>query len=159
MVEKDGIYGVINHDETVVIPFVYDDYLVLMEDFIYASIKEKQGLIDYKNKVLIPFEYDNLFVCSNERIIAKQNGKYGFINFNNERTSDFVFDNLIKEKWYENFLACKGKKWGIVDEKFNTVVDFIYDKWCITNDSITLTNEEGAELVITKDTENGSNII
>ena len=54
---KDGKFGIIDSDNNVVIPFMYD-YLGNANELICAQINDKQGYIDINNNIVVPFIYE-----------------------------------------------------------------------------------------------------
>ncbi len=147
IIEKDGKYGVVDHKEDIIIPLIYDDYLMLDEQHVIADKGGKVGLIDYNNNVIIPFEYDGLSIC-NGNIIADLNGKSGFINLKNEKLTDFIYTAIQGKKGYENFFAVSSGKWGIIDKNLNVIHDFIFDDLSICDGDAILSNRNGDVLVI-----------
>ena len=147
IVEKDGKYGVIDHNENIIIPLIYDDYLILHKQYIIADKDGKVGLIDFNNNIIIPFEYDGLSIC-NGNIIADLNGKSGFINLKNEKLTDFIYTAIQGKKGYENFFAVSNGKWGIIDKNLNVIHDFIFDDLSCLDDDAILTNRNGDFLII-----------
>jgi len=117
--EKDGKQGYIDINETVLIPFIYDDlgYFYSGVDFALAVKNNKQGLINRKGEIIIPFEYDNVpyerdYFYKNEIAVLSKNKKYGVINTKNQIIIPFIYD-AIDFRWEKNvFIAKKNNKWA-----------------------------------------------
>lgn len=82
-VKKNGLWGVINHENKELIPVIYNN--IEMWDFSYVKVfKEGKVGIYYKNEVLFPVEYEELaryFIYKNDKyfclFIAKKDNLYG----------------------------------------------------------------------------------
>jgi hypothetical protein len=95
VVQNDGLYGVIDFDNHIILDDIYERITVQLHgsDYYFAvkdRRKNKTGLIkafDWLGypEVVIPFEYDRLAVDKegNNWIRFKKNNRYGAIDFNN----------------------------------------------------------------------------
>ena len=148
-VSKNNKYGIIDKDRNIIIPLIYDEYLMDSESSYITACKDNRwGIIDLNNNIIIPFEYETVRDYLPKSIIAKKNGKYGFININNEPLTEFKYDDLLTFDGFENYVAQLGEKFGIVDDNLNIITEFSYDNWEFSGDSITLTNKIGDKLEI-----------
>ena len=139
LVLKNDKYGIIDKDRNIIIPLIYDEYLMVSESgYITACERNKWGIIDMNNKIIIPFEYEVIREDYPKCIIAKKNGKYGFIDINNTPLTEFKYDDLLTFDGFENYVAKLDDKYGIVDKNLNIIKDFIYNNWSLVGNTLTL---------------------
>ena len=58
--KKDGKWGYISTDGSVVIPFEYDDAYGAGGGLASVVKDGKCGLLDYSNRIIVPLEYDDI---------------------------------------------------------------------------------------------------
>lgn len=128
-----GKSGLIDSVGNLIIPIEYtkiesvDDGLVEVEKGF-----GKNGLVNFKNEVIVPFEYKFIGYKSNGlRLVNKQKGykdNYGFIDSLGKIsiTCQYPFATNFKDGIA---LVKKANKIGFINNKGETVIDFIYDDY------------------------------
>ncbi len=125
-VKKGEYWGVVNHNNDIIIPLEYDYIGVSSNGVIKAKKNAKYGLINETGELLLPINYDNLEEYDHGIVKAQKDGEYGLINVNGKILLPFDYDDLGE---YSNciIVAKKYGKWGIIDEDGKIVIPFEYD--------------------------------
>lgn len=145
-VKLNNKYGMINTQDQVVIPIIYDwldfhhhKYDDVNELKVAMVIKDnKKGFVNEKGEIIVATEYDYVswFAFDNKTkqwiTSAKKDGKYGVINQKNELVIPFEYDKIgrffySKDSGYSSATAQKDGKFGLIDSENNVVVPFDYD--------------------------------
>ena len=154
---KDGLYGAMSTDGTVIIPNTYDDLKQLENGYLVAKKEGRYGIIDSKNEEKLYFNYISinynkqleLYVAEDtdfkSSIIDKkfevkligilselnEDKKYIKMHINGEYkyyNSDFEEkENTEILKGNTLFLSKKNGKFGYINSNGEVVVDYIYD--------------------------------
>ncbi len=79
LAKKDGKWGMVKSDQTVLVPFEYDSVSGMDKDIFLARKGDKWGMVKSDQTVLVPFEYDG--VSSHDTkdgvvVFKKSSGKY-----------------------------------------------------------------------------------
>lgn len=154
---KDGLYGVMAADGTVIIENTYQDLKQLDNGYIVALKNNRYGIIDTENNEKVYFNYtsisyneeleiyiaedidfkssiiDKKFEVKLMGILSELNteSKYIKMRINDEyKYYDLDFEEKENTKILKGktlFLSKKNGKYGFVDSKGEVVVDYIYD--------------------------------
>lgn len=132
LVRKDKKFGVIDEQNTVAIPFEYDDLNFDLlnpysqEIVLPAKKANKYGLISFTNKVVVPFTYQDIQrISSRENIFkAKSNNKYYLIDGVGKKISNNNFDNIANFEG-DKALSFSGKTMKVIksDGQFTGVTE------------------------------------
>lgn len=126
-------YGYKNKEGKLVLPYVYKKMWV-SENYVWARKDKKSswGVYDAEGKLLLPHEYSDVYTPGGLKkdgyICARQKKKSSWGIYNNDGVLKIphIYRNF-GIKYSEGLLAAqKGAKWGYIDEKGNTVIDFKY---------------------------------
>ena len=125
-----GLYDVHKGE---IIPCIYDEISVFLQDSLYLCIVVKDGkygVIDINSNVVIPMEYDKIQLMTDRVLRAKKAGKYGVINFSNQVLVSFDYDDYLDDYYFNDGVTAfsKNGKWGIVANNNQTISPFIYDR-------------------------------
>lgn len=92
-IDSTGLYGFINEDEDVVIPFRYKKAKKFSQGLAPVMIKDtlRWGFIDHAGKETIRFEYNDAFPFS-EGLAAVKLNKWGYINKEGQEAISFSYD-------------------------------------------------------------------
>ena len=162
VIEKDGMYGYINQDWQMAIPFRF----WYAEDFKngFAAVKNKNsrwGIIDTNGNYVIQPKYDNLFIDENKLILFKISGswqkitnfdgdifydwiggKAGIMNICGDEIKPAIYDGLsfvgnglIRGKIQEN--------WGLLTNKGNELTQFKYTYIFNSTNDLMIANNGG----------------
>jgi hypothetical protein len=133
--QKNGLWGVINDSNNIIIPFEYE-YIehTWYDDTSHkaAYIVQKNGFvgtIDINNKVVIPFVYEAISGwCedSPEGHYVIKSKKYGFINPEGKTRIPAVYEGLYVYK-YNLIKAKRDGKYGIINFDNEVVIPFKYE--------------------------------
>lgn len=154
---KDGSYGVMTTEGTVIIPNSYEYLKQLDNGYIIAKKDSRYGIIDSSNNEKLYFNYT--YITYNEDLkiyvaedidfkssIIDQNFEVKLIGILSELNAEMKYIKMYingEYKYYNLdfeektnieilngntlFLSKKGEKYGYVDSEGNVVVDYIYD--------------------------------
>ena len=101
--KKNGKFGIINLDESNLVPFIYDEISNWVEygpRAHFVTENHKKGLISYDGKILIPTEFNSLSYISDDYIIVSKDTKYGVLNIKNKISIPIIYDKIYIN-WYE----------------------------------------------------------
>lgn len=118
--QKDGLYGVINLKNEIIIPFKYENLFILSMPDIQCFSAQKNGLwgvFALDGTTIIEPQYQALYFY-NDFGVAKRKKKWGIINKENECLSGFVFNEVdvsVDETDYCDLTA--GKSFNRIDCK------------------------------------------
>jgi hypothetical protein len=79
-VSKNGLYGLIDTQEKVVVPFIYTWCSTPREGLCRAKKDGKEGFINTNNQVVIPFMYDEVDEFKSGYALVKKDRIYGLID-------------------------------------------------------------------------------
>jgi len=116
----------------IVVPAKYESFGSIIQDgTVKARVKyPKWGLINMKDEVIIPFEYEYISAWSNGLLRVKKNrdGNYGYMDKAGKMVIPDTYSDATDFQ-QEIALVKKGKKYGLINTKGETVVDFQYDNF------------------------------
>ncbi|MDO4441392.1 MAG: WG repeat-containing protein [Moraxella sp.] len=118
------LFGVLDYQENVIIPFEYED-IESFADYFLATKDNQVRLIDRQHRLIERFdEFKRTY--PDEYLMVKRDGKWGVIDSRRQKIIPFEYDDIdnITE---ELFPVAKNDKWGVVDKQNKVVVDFEYD--------------------------------
>jgi len=155
--KNENLYGAMNISGETIFETKYQELKHLNESYFLAKQNDKCGIIDIENNEKIPFEYTSIYYDKNANmyiaedanynstiidnnfnikllgILAEINeeykylklridGEYKYYNFNFEEkaNTEILSDNTI-------FLKKQNDKYGFINKKGETVIDYIYD--------------------------------
>lgn len=82
-VSKCGRWGVIDKNESIVVPMIYDYINIMGNERICVCKNDKYGMLNYFGKVIVCCEYDGLSsILSDGRVEYKKQGEHGFMDLN-----------------------------------------------------------------------------
>lgn len=117
--KKNGLWGIINTSEKVVVDFKYDSFLDLNDkDILVGYIDDKSYLINLQGEkpLELKAEYDNYGIESCEKIMVLKKGKIGYIDIFGEEIISSKYDGGFSFKEDKNFIQVKdGDIWKILD--------------------------------------------
>lgn len=123
LVGKQHKKGIINSNNEVIVPFIYDrlDETDTDSNKFIAEMNGKNGIIDINGEVIVPFIYDEIYqsYISENIFMPRINGKYGIIDTNG---NPFKID---KKELTDMIKLCEAKKESIYGNKSNCIKDTI----------------------------------
>lgn len=84
LVKKDGVYGYLDREGTVLIPFEYEMGAHEKNGLITVKKDGKIGVINSKNREILKFEYDAIYYEDGERFIVLKDKGYYLLDRENE---------------------------------------------------------------------------
>ena len=144
---KNGKWGVINQSGSEVIPFIYDEMIIVpdsskdifitMPDVDFSSEEYKTKVFNRKNEAIFTeaelveaidnFDQNQNLWYEENVLRIKKNGKYGLINFNGSETLECKYDDIYSLKGTRNSLVLvKDGKLGIANNLGDIVVPVEY---------------------------------
>ena len=136
-VQKDGRFGFVNRDESIAIPFAYEDLNADgFSGLIRAKNDGKVGLMDTLEQFVLPQEYEQLYKAHSWRFknltAFKRDGKWGFMYGDYGKPTiivDNVFDSVMTAYAFENhFIVINENKWGLADTTGKVVIAPQFDE-------------------------------
>lgn len=129
-IKNDGnFYGVVGKNNTIVVPFVYDEIIrTFSSGLINVRKKDKWGCLDLYGNIAIPLIYDWIFPFGKDdssTTRAKRDGKWGIIDRKGDDVIPCVYDNEIVFKQGRAFVTLNGKN-GLIDEYGNSIIPCHY---------------------------------
>ena len=120
------MYGCLDRDSNIVIPFEYE-YLSGFSEGLAAAEKDgKYGFIDKNNNVILPFIYEDASPFSEGLAAVEKDGKYGFIDKNSNVILPFIYEDA--GRFSEGLAAAKKDgKYGFIDKSGNVIIPFMYE--------------------------------
>lgn len=125
-VSKDNLYGLIDIEGNLIIPFEYESIVMSTVNAYSVSKDNKWGFITKSNQILIPIIYDVTSDFIENLCAVKKDGKWGFIDLLNNPIIPFDYDGCTD---FKTGLAgvVKDKKWGVINKENQLLIDFQYE--------------------------------
>ncbi|OAV73850.1 KWG Leptospira [Bacteroidales bacterium Barb7] len=128
-VSKNNLLGVINIQDEIIIPIVYESVsLMLSYEHILVKQNGKSGLMDIQGTPLTPCKYDAIerFDYNENMAHVVLNNKHGFINEKGEEVIKAVYDLACN---FNNGVAVvkEEAKYGLIDKTGNNILPLEYD--------------------------------
>lgn len=122
-------YGVVGKNNTVVVPFVYDEILrTFSSGLINVCKNDKWGCLDLEGNVVIPIGYDWIAPFGKDVLSTsnvRKNGKWGILNRRGEEIIPCIYDEEIVFK--DNCaIVSKNGKMGIINKKGESLIHCCY---------------------------------
>lgn len=147
-VKKNGKIGFIDKHNQVKLPFIYANADNFENGFASATMTgkdEEWGVIDKTGKIVVPFKYRYVYqVSPNEAgwvFSVTQDDKEMMLN----EKGNIVFPAYDEIGFIEQGLVNvkKGEKWGFVNAKNETKIDFVYDEAIGFYNGLALVKKDG----------------
>ena len=127
--EDGGFYGVVGKNNTIVVPFEYDEIIrTFSSGLINVCKDDKWGCLDLEGNMVIPLMYDWIFPFGKDAMDstgAKRNGKWGIIDRKGNDIIPCVYDNEIVFKKDIAVVSIDGKT-GMIDKEGKAIVPCQY---------------------------------
>ena len=97
IVQQDGLYGVIDLNQQIIIPVEFDyisNWVEYGPEAHFVEKEGKHGLIDRDGKIIVPPLYDEIKVDNSEIIRVKNEGLYGTVNWSHEIIHPMKYDEI-----------------------------------------------------------------
>lgn len=127
-VKKGEYWGVVNHNNYIIISLEYDYIGVSSNGVIRAKKNAKYGLINEIGEIILPFEYDDLDEYSNGIIVAKKDEKWGIIDKDGKIVIPFEYDYIYHPKQNKTIRAKSNGRWGVINRNNEQLIPFVYDE-------------------------------
>lgn len=126
LVKKDELYGFVNEEGKLAIPFKYEEAKDFVDGFSIVRLKGKAGIIDNTDVPLGDIKYDEVYSFQENRAPVKLNEKWGFIDKEGKEIIPLVYDQIFK--FHEGLAGVrKGAKWGFIKHDGNEAIPFTFD--------------------------------
>ena len=126
LVKKDGKFGFIDKNGTLVVPCIYDSADEYWEGMACIEMDGKWGFIDKNGTMIVPCIYEKAFPYHEGMACVKKDGKWGFIDKNRTLVVPCIYDDAYGY-WEGMVRVKKDGKWGFIDKNGTLVVPCIYD--------------------------------
>ena len=117
--KKNGLWGIIDQNEKVIVDFKYESFLDLNDKDILVGYTNKENyLINLQGEKSLELkaEYDNYGIESCDKIMILKNGKIGYIDTFGKEVISPKYDGGFSFKEGKNFIQVKsGNNWKILD--------------------------------------------
>jgi hypothetical protein len=122
IVNKKYKRGLIDLQNTIKIPFEYDDIFYLGNDLIRVSKNEKTGIIDIKNKIILPLKYDYIQM-QNDILFVQNNNKIDLFDLNGKQLTTFQAEDISYFKDKRSIVTLQNKNTLIIDNTGNIILN------------------------------------
>lgn len=124
-VKKDGKWGYIDTNGTVVIEPKYDGANSFSEGLAAVQLNGKWGYIDTKGNTVISFTLQSTFAFSEGLAVYGNGLYYGYIDKAGKAVTPAIYSEASS---FRNGLACvkKENRYGFIDQTGTAVTDFVY---------------------------------
>lgn len=130
MAQKDTMYGFIDRQGNVLIPFVYEQCFGKFDNGL-CGIRQngKWGFIDSTGKEIIAPQYEEVRRFQSEITGVKKDGKFGFINRQGKLVVPYQYE-FVGWEWYFDgtVLVRQNGKLGFMNATGKIVIPIIYDQ-------------------------------
>lgn len=127
-VSNAGKSGIIDSNNNIVIPIIFDQLNGFNSKGLTPAKKDKWGLINSKGKFIVEPTYDDMFYYQDNILRVKKNGKTGFLNAKGKLIIPCIYDNA-NAGYYDNVLTVLlNDKMTILDRAGNEIFPFIYNE-------------------------------
>lgn len=125
-VSKNNLFGLINGEGDVIIPFEYQSIVMSTINAYSVSKDDKWGFVTKSNQIIIPIIYDLTSDFIENLCAVKKDNKWGFIDLLNTEIIPFDYDGCTD---FRAGIAgvVKNDKWGVIDKENNLKIDFQYE--------------------------------
>ncbi|MBP8239130.1 MAG: WG repeat-containing protein [Saprospiraceae bacterium] len=167
-VKKNGLWGVVNHENEELIPVIYNNIEIWDHNYVKVFKEGKVGIY-YKNKVLFPVEYEELtryFIYKNDKhsclFIAKKDNLYGV--FDDKGAIVISIEHQEVTLFYSKYFKIKNNGlYGVVktngDVLYKTIYKEINFEPFIFHGIMKVTNKKGNRKVLVLIEEKGITVI
>jgi hypothetical protein len=125
IVKKDGLYGVIDMLENIIVPFDYTEwksYPYSDGSYLVKNKKGKYGCILIDGRISLPFEYDLLKESGGNNLLSTKGLKCGIVQVGQGLPNEIVTCDYEDIKFVNNnYIFKKTGKYGVLD-RFGKVV-------------------------------------
>ncbi len=136
VVRKQKQAGIIDSAGVIVVPFRYDDMVILSDSMASFRQGNRWGLLNITNgKIILPAKYEQITAENNGLLIVAQNGKNGVIDSNGKVLIPFIYQSL---SWMNPFSLAgkKNGKYGAVDFTGMMLIPFEYEQFSLWEEQI-----------------------
>ena len=142
--QKNGLFGLLNLENRVIIDFKYESLFYDYRTGLNAVKNGKLGIIDFEEKIIIPFEYEKnmnkyppndwwsgeFVQLPTGNLVIQKNGKTGVIDLNNNILIPFEYEMILGFNIQRKYFQVKENgKWGILNSKNEWVISPEFDKF------------------------------
>ncbi|MBE6936669.1 MAG: hypothetical protein E7458_09315 [Ruminococcaceae bacterium] len=121
--EKDGKYGFVDLDGTVVVPAMWDDAGYAAEGYIVVRKDGRYGYVDYSGNIFITPQYDSAAAFSGGAAYVQADGIGMLLNPEGDVICENVYSGII-----EGLALTEGEDgWGFVDASGAVVIDCVWE--------------------------------
>lgn len=130
--KKNNREGLLDMEGRLVIPFDYQTIRFPSQNVenLIVQKNDKWGIIDIKNQNVLDIKYDQ--IKSNREwqvsMLIKKDGKYGMLNPNNGEWYIPIKYDSIHTLSRRQILVQNDNKWGMLNDKFETIAAIKYDE-------------------------------
>ena len=89
---KDGLWGFINSQGQIIIPFEYEEIFYPVDGLIRCKKNGLWGFIDKQGKIVVPFIYEDISEYKEDLSACKKKGAWGFIDKRGNTIIPFKFE-------------------------------------------------------------------
>lgn len=143
----NGKSGLINFDGKQITEFIYDDMSNEFDDESYYDVgwvhfenrndeycrmrlNGKWGLLDGKGNVIVDCKFSNPVQEWGEKFIIGEGNDNSYVEYPMDKDGnihyELAFDRIIPHSDFA--IVVKNEKYGIIDNNFETIIDFKYDR-------------------------------
>ena len=160
VVGKDNKYGVINLNNEILVPLIYDGIRSQFKDGYIVKVDKKQVVINNQNEIVIDSYFDRIYNPDlNGNFALKDNGKYGLMNNTGKLLIPVENSKIYFERIPNYYVVKKNRLFGIYDKNGELIIPIIYNRLMLVVDDKellkTIDYEEINRIIAVKDDKAG----
>jgi len=127
IIQNKGKYGFVDTQGNEVIPCIYENAWDFKEGFAMVEKERKYGFIDKTGEEIVPCIYENAWDFKEGFAKVEKERKYGFVDKIGKEVVSCTYQNLEREFLNERMRAKKDEKYGLIDNRNQVLLPFIYE--------------------------------
>ncbi|MFC5411502.1 WG repeat-containing protein [Larkinella bovis] len=137
---KDGLYGFLNTEGYLIIPFNYEDADYMSENQAAVCKDGKWGLVGLNASLTVTLKYDDLYSPRGGFASFKRNGKWGLLAIDGTEVIAPEFE-IVRVAEYDRVIV-KNKKWGLISVEGEILLNTEFDDILNLNHNFCLLSKE-----------------
>lgn len=123
---NDGLTGIIDYDQNVIIPAEYDHISFFSNGYATFYKNDKQGLINLQGEIVVPANYDLILEYDQSHFIIQEDEQYYVVDIKTQQktTPGYTYALFANE---ELVLVLRNEKYGYITKTGEIAIPFQYD--------------------------------
>lgn len=153
-VQKEGKYGLINIDGSLVLPCEYDNITILkgIKNSLIIKKDGKLGIADSNGKIIIPAQYNDVNALTQDYtkgyIVSNSESKYGVIKSDGQIALECKYSEIKNIEDNNNYIVKEASTWKVINENGTTSLEGKVDNAVDMNNGNIVLNNNGKYSII-----------